>query len=119
MELTIYDIIRGPVISDKAYKLNRAQNKLVLEVHVDSNKSLIKDALEKLFDVKVESVRTLIRKDTNTRVASRRYNAKPSVKKRKIAYVTLAEGHAIAALNLSEQVGAPAEMDTRKTAELA
>ena len=33
MDLSIYDIIIGPVISDKAYKLNQRFKKLALKVH--------------------------------------------------------------------------------------
>jgi large subunit ribosomal protein L23 len=119
MELNIYDIIKGPLVSDKAYKLNRTQNQLVLEVHVDSNKALIKEALEKLFDVKVDQVRTSIRKHANNRVASRRFKARPTMHKRKIAYVTLQEGHSIASLNLSEQVGVSPEDVNRNAVEAA
>lgn len=105
MELTIYDIVKGPVVSDKAYKLNRKLNQLVIDVNVHANKAMIKNALEKIFDVKVLKVRTMIRKDGTARVMSKRYNARPTIKKRKIAYVTLAEGYT---LNMFEQVGAPA-----------
>jgi large subunit ribosomal protein L23 len=106
MELTIYDIVKGPVVSDKAYKLNKKLNRLVLKVHIDANKTVIKQAIEKLFNVKVEKVATSIRKFTTARSASRRYNARPSIRKEKIAYISLAEGHA---LNLFEQAGVPAE----------
>lgn len=106
MELTVYDIIKGKVISDKAYKLNQKNQQLVLEVHPKANKPLIRYALKKLFNVEVETVRTVNRKKTNTRSVSRRFNAQPSLSVRKIAYVTLAEGHS---LNLFEQteVAAP------------
>ncbi len=39
MELTVYDIIKGPVISDKAYKLNKVAGQLVLKVHLDATKT--------------------------------------------------------------------------------
>ncbi len=106
MELTIYDIIKGPVVSDKAYRLNKTQNKLVLHVHIDANKAQIKWAIERLFNVKVEDVRTSICKYTNARSVSRRYNANPSIKRRKKAYVSLAEGYS---LNLFDQTGASVE----------
>ena len=38
MELSIYQIIQGPVVSDKAYKLNKKLNKLVIKVHPQANK---------------------------------------------------------------------------------
>ena len=103
MKLTHYDIIKGPLISDKAYKLNRSNNQLVLRVHKDANKPMIKDAIEQLFNVKVKDVRTLIRKKAAVRAAELRHNATPKIVKEKVAYVTLAEGHS---LNLFDQAGA-------------
>lgn len=103
MELTIYDIIKGPRISDKAYKLNKDNSQLVLEVHVDATKPQVRNALEKLFNVKVDTVRTNIRKYRKTRGFNKKNVGRPSMTKMKIAYVTLAEGHS---LNLFEQAGA-------------
>ena len=108
VELTVYDIIKGPLISDKAYKLNQKHEQLVLKVHPHANKPLIKDAIEKLFNVKVKDVRTLIRKKTKAGSVSRRYNATPAIKKSKVAYVTLAEGYS---LNLYEQTATAAQTE--------
>jgi|SRR5579872_3840284 large subunit ribosomal protein L23 len=94
-QLTRYDIIKGPVISDKAYKLNRTREQLVLRVHRDANKPVIKDAIEKLFNVKVKEVRTLIRKKSKVRAASKRYSSTPHMSEDKVAYVTLAEGYSL------------------------
>ncbi len=104
MKLTRYDIIKGPLISDKAYKLNRVKNQLVLRVHIAANKPMIKEAIEKLFKVKVKEIRTLIRKKSKTRATQKRYDASAKIKKEKVAYVTLAKGHS---LNLFDQAGAP------------
>jgi len=105
MELSVYDVIKGPVISDKAQKLNRTLKQLVLEVHISANKPMIRGALKKLFNVDAESVRVAIRKyRAAAGVARRRRVAKPSIKRMKFAYITLAEGQA---LNLFEQAGAP------------
>ena len=94
MEMTIYDIIRGPVITDKAYKANNLLKQLVVEVHMKANKSLVREALEKLFNVKVDKVRISIRKPKSRSV--NRYPVKGhSIKK---AIVTLKEGYAIDAL---------------------
>lgn len=115
MELSIYDIIKGPVISDKAYKLNRTLNQLVLEVHVNANKNLVKLALQKLFSVNVKNVRILNRTYVKASGRSRRYKALPSETTIKIAYITLAEGYT---LNLFNQAGVPsAQEDVRKHAE--
>lgn len=102
MKLTRYDIIKGPIVSDKAYKLNQKKKQLVLKVHVKANKPMIKGAIERLFNVKVDAIRTLIRKKSKKRATQMRYNASPQIVREKIAYVTLAEGYS---LNLFDQAG--------------
>lgn len=71
MDLTIYDIILGPVISDKASWLNNKLKKLFLKVHPEANKKLVRDAIEKLFNVKVKKVNIQIR-EGKTRVVRRK-----------------------------------------------
>ena len=102
MELTIYDIIKGPIVSDKAYKLNRMNNQLMLEVHIDATRPMIKDALEKLFNVKIKNVRTAIAKYKSGGMNRKRRVVSTKIKRMKKAFVTLAEGHV---LDLFEKVG--------------
>ena len=54
-----YDIIKRPVLSEKSYS-EIANKKYVFEVAVDANKIEIKEAVEKIFGVKVEKVNTCI-----------------------------------------------------------
>ncbi len=56
-----YDIIVSPVITEKATNLTE-QNKVVFRVAPKATKPQIKEAVEKLFDVKVTGVNTLITK---------------------------------------------------------
>jgi len=108
MDLSIYDIILGPVMTEKAYKSNRQLKKLVLRIHPQANKPQVKEAVERLFDVKVENVRTLIRKGKIHRV-NRLKTQKSSTKK---AIVTLKEGYSV---DIWEQPGATiAPSDTDK-----
>ena len=104
MDLTIYDIIQGPVISDKAYKLNKKLKKLFLNVHPDANKKLVEQALEKLFNVKVHDVKIQIRKG-KSRVVRRKIYSRPDQKR---AIVTLVEGYT---LNFFEQPNADASVN--------
>lgn len=89
LNLNIYEIIKGPVISDKAFLLNKKLNKLVLKVHVFANKTQIKEALQRLFDVKVEKVNTLRRKGKVRRF--RRFEIQRPMSKRVV--VTLKKGY--------------------------
>jgi large subunit ribosomal protein L23 len=106
LTLTLYDIIKGPVVSDKAYKLNKAEGQLVLKVHLDATRPMIKSAIEKLFDVKIKTVRTHIVKYAVGGTMQRRRIAQPKVRREKRAMITLAEGYS---LNLFEQAEAAAE----------
>ena len=54
-----YDVIVGPVITEKATMLSE-HNKVVFKVAKTATKPQIKAAVEKLFDVKVVSVNTLV-----------------------------------------------------------
>jgi len=54
------DVIIRPIVSEKSYNLID-QGKYTFEVHPDANKTEIRLAIEKIFDVKVASVNTLKR----------------------------------------------------------
>lgn len=56
-----YDVILSPVITEKGTILSE-HNKVVFKVARTATKPQIKDAVEKLFDVKVTAVNTLVRK---------------------------------------------------------
>lgn len=55
-----HEVINHPRITEKVVRLIEEENKLVFVVSVDSNKREIKEAVELLFDVKVEDVNTQI-----------------------------------------------------------
>lgn len=60
------DVIIAPVISEKSYGL-LDQGKYTFEVHPDANKTQIKIAIEKIFEVTVVSVNTINRKGKRKR----------------------------------------------------
>ncbi len=105
MDLTIYDIIKGPVITDKAFKLNKKLKKLVVKVHPSANKPLVKEALEKLFNVKVDKVSVIVRKGKTTSF-KRIISHKPLTKK---AIITLKEGYDIDMFDQSQATVSSAE----------
>jgi large subunit ribosomal protein L23 len=88
---TIYEVIRRPIISEKSTMLGELANCYAFEVAVKANKQEIKDAIQRLFNVKVRNVRTLVMHGKVKRVG-RFENKKPNWKK---ALVTLAEGQKI------------------------
>ncbi len=85
-----YDVIIAPVITEKATMASE-HNKVVFKVRRDATKPQIKEAVEKLFDVKVKNVNTLIR--PGKRKMFKNMRGQQSDVKR--AIVTLEEGHRI------------------------
>ena len=89
--MTAADVIQGPVITEKGTLVNERGNQVIFRVHPHANKVEIRRAVETLFKVKVEKVRTS-RLLGKVRRVGRHAGRRPDWKK---AYVTLAEGSRI------------------------
>ena len=85
-----YDVIIAPVITEKATMASE-HNKVTFKVARNATKPQIKEAVEKLFDVKVKRVNTLIRAG-KMKTFKNRLGQQSDVKR---AVVTLEEGHRI------------------------
>ena len=81
------DILIAPVISEKSYGLME-QNVYTFYVATDSNKTQIKQAVEQIFGVKVDSVNTVNREGKRKRTRTG-FGRRKSTKR---AYVTLRDG---------------------------
>lgn len=93
---SIYDVLRRPILTEKSSHQYAKLNQYVFEVAKDATKSMIKEAVEALFDVKVVKVNTMIMPAKRSRRAqSRRVLVRRSMYKK--AVVTLAEGDTIPA----------------------
>ena len=90
IEARHYDVILSPVITEKA-TMAAELNKVVFKVRKDATKPQIVAAVERLFDVKVEKINTMIRK--GKRKSFRGVRGQQSDVK--TAIVTLAEGDRI------------------------
>ena len=85
------EIIKAPVITEKSANISADGKKVVLKVSKDANKVQIRQAVEKVFDVKVTNVNTVNVRAKKKRVG--RYEGKTKAYKK--AIVTLAEGSKI------------------------
>jgi len=56
--MTIHDVLKRPLVTEKGVTKKDEERTLCFEVHADANKIQVKQAVEKLFNVKVEEVRT-------------------------------------------------------------
>ena len=84
-------IIRRPIVLTEKSNLLREQNKVIFEVARNANKIQIRQAVEKLFNVKVEQVNVLVMRGKDRRMG-RGYAKMQNWKK---AMVTLKEGDSI------------------------
>jgi large subunit ribosomal protein L23 len=84
-------VIRRPIILTEKANLLRQKNQVVFEVRRDANKVQIRDAVQKLFNVKVTSVNTMLFRGKERRMG-RGYAKMQNWKK---AVVTLKEGDTI------------------------
>lgn len=81
------DVIIAPVVSEKAYGLME-QNQYTFFVATNANKTQIRQAVEEIFGVKVESVNTINREGKRKRTRTG-YGRRKATKR---AIVTLREG---------------------------
>lgn len=86
MKTDALDIIKAPVITEKSAAITSDDRKYVFKVDVKANKTQIKQAIETIFKVKVESVHTINVKPKKKRVG--RYTGLTSRYKK--AIITLA-----------------------------
>lgn len=85
-----YDVIERPVITEKSTMASE-HNKVVFRVRPDSTKGQIKEAVEKIFGVKVKNVNTI-----SIAGKTKRFRGRPGKRSDyKKAVVTLVEGNTI------------------------
>jgi large subunit ribosomal protein L23 len=84
----IHQVIRRPIITEKGLGVNETQHTVVFEVAADATKTEIKQAVQRVFKVKVDHVRT-----ANFHGKFRRRGRAEGFRRDwKKAYVRLAEG---------------------------
>lgn len=94
MKKTIFDVIRRPIVTEKSNYLSSYLNQYVFEVDYEATKTMVKDAIETIFDVKVEKVNVMVVPAKRSRSAqSRQMRTRTNAYKK--AIVTLAEGERI------------------------
>lgn len=84
----LYQIILAPVVSEKSTRLADMNRQVAFEVRTDASKQEVKAAVEKAFEVEVESVQIV-----NVRGKIKRFGRTPGQRRNwKKAYVRLKEG---------------------------
>lgn len=94
MKKSVFDIIRRPIITEKTNYLSSSLNQYVFEVDYTSTKTTIREAIEKVFDVKVKRINVMIVPAKQSRnMRTRQMRTRTGAYKK--AIVTLAEGERI------------------------
>lgn len=91
MKIHLYDVIREPLITEKVAKDQETLSKYAFRVHPSATKQQIKSAVEKVFNVHVTQVNTMIHRGKWRRV---RYQPGQTAEWKK-AVVTLKKGEKI------------------------
>ncbi len=87
----LYKVLLAPRVTEKSTQIGESSNQYVFKVSSDSNKSEVKAAVEKLFEVNVESVRIL-----NVKGKSKTFKLRAGKRNNwKKAYVRVQEGQVI------------------------
>lgn len=91
--MSVYDIIRSPHLTEKSTLRSEQSDQQVVafKVRVDASKHQVKEAVETVFDVQVDSIRTA-RFQGKVKRQGRNQGRRPAWKK---AYVTLKPGNKI------------------------
>ena len=89
--MTLYEVIRRPLVTEKGVTKKENERTLCFEVAAEANKTQVKAAVEKLFKVKVAEVRTA-NFDGKLRRRGRFAGYRPDWKK---AYVKLKAGQKV------------------------
>ncbi|RUM38100.1 MAG: 50S ribosomal protein L23 [Desulfobulbus sp.] len=85
----LHEVIKSPCLTEKSNLLQEMQGTVVFKVHPQANKIEIKQAVEKLFDVKVASVKTATMRGKKKRIGIKSMGRTKDWKK---AYISLSEG---------------------------
>ena len=91
MEVNVYNIVKRVIMTEKSGDLYRKEGKITFEVDKKANKLVVRNAVEKIWDVKVASVNIVNRPGKN-KMFGRRPFTSPGQKK---AIVKLKDGYSI------------------------
>jgi len=92
MDLSLFDVLRRPLVTEKSSFQNEKLGQYVFEVASDATKTQIKEAVQSLFDVNVIQVNTLVMPAKRARKQRRMVTRTSQYKK---AVVKLADGETI------------------------
>jgi large subunit ribosomal protein L23 len=96
-DIHLYDVLVRPVVTEKTSVMADDLRQYTFEVDIRANKVQVKEAVEVIFDVTVDSVATMVMPAKRGQRGRKQYQRKKAWKK---AIVTLAPGQSIDLFNL-------------------
>lgn len=96
-EQRLYEVILGPLMTEKSVRVADKHRQIVFKVSKNATKDSVKEAIQKLFSVKVDAIQ-MVRLKGKEKNFRQRAGRRSDCKK---AYITLAEGHDINLANFS------------------
>lgn len=94
----LFQVLRSPHVSEKSTRIGEQGNQYVFEIDKRATKTQVKEAVESLFNVKVENVNVV-----NVKGKVRSFRMRPGRRADwKKAYVRIQEGQTIDVLSISE-----------------
>ena len=112
MDIRVYDVIKKVLITGKSTDLFDKLGKITFEVHKDANKVMVREAVEKIWNVKVENVRIMKVKGKQKTFARRPFQTPD----RKKAIITLKKGYKIDLPGQFESMGGAAGAEQKAVA---
>jgi len=109
MELNVYDILKKPVVSTKSVTLYKKLGQITFEIHSHANKVMVREAVEKIWNVKVDKVR-VVKIPGKVKLYAKKEFKSPDRKK---AVVTLEKGYKIEIPGMMETMGATEAIDAK------
>lgn len=106
MELNVYDIVKGVVMTEKSGQQYNKQGRVTLVVNKKANKVVVRQAVEKIWNVKVDAVHVINIPGKVKNFGRRPYYA-PGKKK---AIITLKPGYTIDFPGQFESIGSSGEV---------
>lgn len=105
MDVGIYNVIKGISVTDKSRLMLDKFGKITFIVNKNANKPMIREAVERIWDVKIEKI-SVVNTKGKTKTFARRSFKTPGLKK---AIITLKEGYKLDLPGQFESMGAAAQ----------
>lgn len=101
--MDLYQVLKRPYLTEKTYANTNHGQRVAFVVHNDANKSIIREAIEKLFAVKVQKINIIVKSARQRRMG--KYNGTKKAFKR--AHILLKPNYSLSFFDFDKQMQPP------------